>query len=802
MNCGTTISMTTYKKLESVKKFRAFDNWSHKKSKSSANFGIQTLVFGANGTGKSTTSALFRRVQLIQEKKSTNLDCMSNVKYELQHSSGSAIVDGFSSELPRTLVFNSEFVEANLDLAFDKGNGKPLYILGEPSLDLEQRVAETKNCLETVYASRSTDIDKLEKFREKQNQLVSDTKAEVIAQLGSYDPATYNQSTFNTRKARQLLQSQQLSSTLSPTARTKALRDLHLKLDNITEYIVCDSAPNVSELVESLKKLSTHQLISKPIPELNTETELSDWLYTGLKLHKTDRRCKLCHGRISDGRIARLYDHFSSSYTELHALTAKAEAAADSVEESLTRSTQQLADISKNNTPAMESMHSVLENARSHLNKVIRFIAASRDYISSRRIRPFTTPGRCPTYDNSLEDNWITLQRSINNRNEKNSQQRRDIDRIRSRAKDRLLSHIAAVKVPLFVEATQMVHKAEQALRATERRIEDLEAKLQELLTQRMNTNDGKTLALRLTMDLEHYLGHKQLSVSYESDDDSIGYVFRRNSQPASFLSDGEKSALALLYFLRSLESLDNQDRLKDTCVVIDDPVSSLDHDSIISAVSFIQNALKTTDGKLKCRQYVLFTHNFTFFRHWKDVLQGPLNKDRRDRTDAKKQPKTPRAAVLEMRMRTESMGAKTIRTPVFRSFGTKLDLISSEYYYLFGQACDALTPEGEALLPLTGNSTRRLLESFLRFKRPDLPHLMNAAKELGIALKVDNSVVESVVKTLHSSSHRTEIDMHSPTFRGSIVREIRATLLFMKAVDRQHYDGMCKAIDVAPALH
>ena len=111
-----------------------------------------------------------------------------------------------------------------------------------------------------------------------------------------------------------------------------------------------------------------------------------------------------------------------------------------------------------------------------------------------------------------------------------------------------------------------------------------------------------------LNRDLRNYLGHPELQLEYEE----TGYRLKRNGQPANDLSAGEKSAFAFLYFLRRLS--DTSFDLNNGIVIVDDPVSSLDANSLYYAFGFIKERTKDAG------QLFIFTHSFPFFslaRNW-----------------------------------------------------------------------------------------------------------------------------------------------------------------------------------------
>ena len=89
--------------------------------------------------------------------------------------------------------------------------------------------------------------------------------------------------------------------------------------------------------------------------------------------------------------------------------------------------------------------------------------------------------------------------------------------------------------------------------------------------------------AEELNKELASYLGRDELRFDVEQN----GYKIMRGAQPALHLSDGERTSIAFLYFLKSLKATDFD--LESGIVVIDDPVSSLDANSLFSAFGYMK---------------------------------------------------------------------------------------------------------------------------------------------------------------------------------------------------------------------
>ena len=103
------------------------------------------------------------------------------------------------------------------------------------------------------------------------------------------------------------------------------------------------------------------------------------------------------------------------------------------------------------------------------------------------------------------------------------------------------------------------------------RSLEDLRASIKTKKAEIANAHIG---GQRMTNHLKTFLGRTDLS--FEAADE--GYLVKRRGVPAKRLSEGEKTAIAFLYFIVQLEE---DFDIAEGIVVIDDPISSLDSASI-----------------------------------------------------------------------------------------------------------------------------------------------------------------------------------------------------------------------------
>jgi wobble nucleotide-excising tRNase len=111
-------------------------------------------------------------------------------------------------------------------------------------------------------------------------------------------------------------------------------------------------------------------------------------------------------------------------------------------------------------------------------------------------------------------------------------------------------------------------------------------------------------------MGIDHFI----VDINEDASDENI--IIKYNTSGAdknklrNCLSEGEKTALAFSYFLSKFENeRDMEEKRKESVVVIDDPISSLDENRLYSTAHLIRDNFKTV------RQLIVLSHNFLFLK-------------------------------------------------------------------------------------------------------------------------------------------------------------------------------------------
>lgn len=242
--------------------------------------------------------------------------------------------------------------------------------------------------------------------------------------------------------------------------------------------------------------------------------------------------------------------------------------------------------------------------------------------------------------------------------------------------------------------------------------IQTLNSEINELEKQLNNESIG---ADNFNDALHRFLGRDSISLRFDTTQKGYKILRIPENLPARNLSEGEKNAIGLIYFLTKLS--ENERDIKNSIVVFDDPVSSFDSNNLFNAHSFLRD--RCQDAK----QLFLLTHSFNYFKLARDWLAGKNKK-----TDAAHLP------IIKSRFYSIDASLTAPRVASLKNAPPSLTNFNSEYHFLYStlrQHLETQTLSMEVSFSVA-NMSRKLLEAFLTFKFPhgrgDFRSLMDQA--------------------------------------------------------------------------
>ena len=650
-------------------------------------FGCYNLIYGWNGTGKTTISKLFRAL----ETRTIPPDC----EVVLEINGAKVRGQDFEDTTLSIRVFNRDFVSVNVFPT--NGDLSPIFVLGEDSVQKQKELDGLKNDLADaerelldIQSKRDNAVTNLDTYCIDQARVIKETLRSSDSR-NQYN--NYNKSDFRNRAEEMSAAGDAMRHQLEDSAREKFLmRRLEQPKRKINELIY--RLPSLSTYTREVSQLLETTVVSMAIDSLKNNQALSTWMRTGLGLHRSHQasQCLFCEQPLPEGRIQRLSDHFNTEYeiflsnivkqikvledawTETEALEVPHESELyEELVESYVPTRDELTKARKAVTTTLDSLVKELENKRLQpFEKVVSDVLVPE--IASDAVENLNQVVKQHNAVSEEFENRVVESRHC-----------LEADSIAGSLEEFTRRKLAKDKY------TAAADQASTDFRSLQADISRLEQGIME----------HRRPAEELNRDLQKYLGHSDLQLTVKD----TGYQITRNDTLAYALSEGEMTAIALLYFLRTLE--DNRFELRKGVVVLDDPVSSLDANALYLAFGYIKERTQESG------QLFILTHNLTLFRqvkNWFHHLQGQ-NKSNPDKRPAK-------FYMLEWNFKDEQ------RTSTLRPLDPLLHEYESDYHYLFAriyreaQSGPRVGLEENYVIP---NMARRLLEMFLAFQQPQV---------------------------------------------------------------------------------
>jgi wobble nucleotide-excising tRNase len=338
-------------------------------------------------------------------------------------------------------------------------------------------------------------------------------------------------------------------------------------------------------------------------------------------------------------------------------------------------------------------------------------------------------------------------------------------------ARDRLALNMIASDLEEFVRLRDVLLLEMVTITQAEHEIERLMGEITQL---EREIREHQQPAEELNEDLRKYLGHSELQLLIKD----TGYSIMRNGILADMLSEGEMTAIALLYFLKSLESRDFD--LTNGVVILDDPVSSLDQNSLFAAFGYVRARIQAAS------QVLVLTHNFMFFRLVREWFGHLRRQDRR--------------AWQVYMLGCDIDG--TCRMAKIRAIDRLLMDFDSEYHYLFARVYGmAREPQAATLETYycAPSIARRVVETFLAFRVPDLGGHNRLWGQMQ-TVQFDDATKSRIYRFIQTHSHREVIGDADEdlTLLGESQAVLNDILAFMRAADAEHVSRMIARISTS----
>lgn len=570
------------------------------------------LIYGLNGSGKSTFSEFLRNPQ--------------NVKYA--ECSISPQLDTTNEEI---LVYNEQYVYENF---YESEMQKGIFSLAKENVEATRAIEKAQKTLR-----------QLDQELQEKEEIFVQQKRTWYNRIKNYENNIWSIKTKYAGGDRvfayclsghigsknSLLEF--ISNRAKPSNKTTSLEVLETELNNLNNA----SGKPISELPEinlAVQDIENHPLfrevitgnknshVAKLIDSLKNE----DWVRHGLQYNSPDV-CPFCQRPYEDTSIiSQLKTYFNDQYDE-----------ALSILKSLQTSYKQIADslqfVSSDNL-----WHPVLNNLSEEYNSTYKSLIECIDNNLQKMVQKIESPSSIYALTDSTDlCNKVNLvikraNKQIREFNEKILKKSQEMNKIQSKFWDNL-----RLEYDILITGYNSDKKTFSTQESDINKIREKYNNEIQLQKSIIETEQSKVVNIQKSIDnINHLLLDMGITDFRVTKCEQEGYyrIIRGEESKTIFktLSEGERTIISVLYFIETCKGLfEKTETPKKRIIVIDDPVSSLSTMYIFNIgrllkESFYPVLTKNSSGgfekKKKCEQLFILTHSMYFFYEMTEMVK------------------------------------------------------------------------------------------------------------------------------------------------------------------------------------
>lgn len=722
------------------------------------------LIYGFNGSGKTTLS----RVLASLGAGALRPQLPTDGTFTIQLVGGATIKssDGLVALKDKLLVFNIDFIEDNIK--WTEGKANPVFYIGREQVELAEKLDKTEKELASLAANQEACRQKLLKAEKAFGDFKSQTAKTIAEQTGvkSYTAATlageYAKKTFSPADE---IPSDDVQPLLGAVAQAAPL----------PKRAPIDARPlGLTTLVSQCRRLLDTTLGELAVAELREHSNMVRWVKEGVEYHGAQKlkSCLFCGKDLTPERMEALRAALDNRLDRLNQELAQAKAAAVMLRDRITTlavlpsKNDVSPDLQGEFSATRDDVAAVLAQSRATVASMIELLELK---LASPNTRIDSTPLLTDGAAAELGKAVVTRSGDLNaiiarhNTGVDKFGEGKEAGRVRIRAHN-------------LARSQNSYRKLEGDARLAKAAVDEASGKqtslAQEVETLRQGVRAHGPAAERINALLHSYLGHKELEIKTLT----TGYEIQRNGRAVtSTLSEGEKTAIALCYFLATLEAEGR--RMRDLIVVVDDPISSLDTRALHHAFGLIKSSLGDAG------QLIVMTHNVHFMNAVKKWLM----------TRARPKAGTAPTATFFF-LDASQHGTSGLRAAEIKELPKHIREYDSEYHYLFHLVLKFLDGTDTGHTYLMPNALRKVLDIFLAFKLPGTSGLGDKVDQITKEHGLDPARMMALDRLVQLESHADSLD-DVITFSSMTVEESKRAaevlIEMMKKADARHLEQM-----------
>ena len=565
-----------------------------------AELGKYNVIYGQNASGKTLLSGVFRAGELGQALAE------GEVTLELKDDPPirkDGIAGGMLKDTVR--VFNSHFVDENVFVEDPRA-----IVLGSQDKEVVQRMDDLKEGIAQLHRDRSRHTKQRQETRRALEDDQSDVAKDIKETLSGVRRHPDEKSPWlNYQRPRAQARMNQIADDpkryIRSNERLETLRKEIAEKAPQTSFAHNIPIPPVRGWASRGSEVLRRRVEVGSLPDADGDSVRLEWIRHGQEFVGDDGECGYCLQHVPPARKNALLARFSSEDQRLRE-------DARSLKEDIHKWINDVAEVATPDPSGVfgdirgeyARVRSQFERMR---NEVSRWLVNVGTALDSKLENPQSTFAiDCP-YPSWDESRVAELNRLIATSAKEDS--------ILSRAREYEDAKIAE-KYDEWHRWKDDAKKATESLKSTAEAIKSTTDELENLRRE----SDGAAMgAHELTKMLGAFIGHREFRI--ELNPDNRTYSTYRGDTRAVGFSEGERTAIGLTYFLKSLED-ENFDSERGI-VVIDDPVTSFDDDRLFDAISqiLIRTGARGDSATTPVSQLILLTHHLGLLeRLWREL--------------------------------------------------------------------------------------------------------------------------------------------------------------------------------------
>lgn len=727
-----------------------------------AKFGPITVIYGPNASGKSLLSNALRAI----ERKKWSGPGEAEVTIDGSTLRSADFANSEASD--RVRVFNADFLRD--DVMTDEG--AEAIVLGsnvqEQRMEIN-RLSDQVSNLGSRIDQLTEDLKRHEESMGEKHQAAGELVRTVLRTVPKVKGANPRWPSYNRRDARdcyeRMMQDNSAPRHYKASDELETLAEaIRQRPSNLLNQVRLDD-PRIRDLHKRATALLQKIPNSGSLPEATNDPGRRDWLLKGHGYASSHGHCAYCLQVVPPDRVETLDSYFSRDMTKL----------LSGIEDLILGIDRQAQLLQQHSPPSVDEVRSDLQGNYRYIRerwcKNVGTAISALATIKSRLMSKKESPNLLVEVGVELPD-WDS--EATNEVNQAVKAHNESVDDLLKFCYEYELGAIAN-RFDEWKGVEDQIADLKSQITANNKHIAEQKVKLDEL----KHLADTRLIAAdELTDMVRNFLGHDEIGFELNADDRS--YQLTRNGEPANNFSEGERTALALMYFLKRLED-DSFDKRNGT-IVFDDPITSFDEDNLFRAVAFIidRTGVTAQGSRDKPKSFVVLTHHFGLLeRLWWEF------KNQRSGREGK----PPRARFFQMRCTFNDSHRESKLEEIQQA-------VITEYQVAFDEVSSIA--QGNTKINNPENSIRKCMEGFLIRVTPDyeLDGALKTMQRLAGEMNVDNPSSEQLrllVNVANAGSHAGATIRHATLENGwHRLKQASKTLLdLMRVLGQEHHRGM-----------